>query len=119
MKNHLPLQFVKSFSFKSLAFYVIKLSSLQKHNFPKRFCLTWKKKEKTRIDFAKIDKLQLVTPSFDLWMLKGMSDVFTLVIEVLGVNWQPKHVIISLFETTKITIREALIKSPTYVLHHY
>jgi len=41
--------------------------------------------------------------SFDLWMFKGANDVFALVIIFLSNDRQPKHVIISLFEKTKIT----------------
>ncbi len=36
--------------------------------------------------------------SFDLWMFTWASDVFRLVINFLGENWMPKHIIINLFE---------------------
>jgi hypothetical protein len=36
--------------------------------------------------------------SFDLWMFKWASDVFRLVVNFLGKNWMPKHIIINLFE---------------------
>jgi hypothetical protein len=45
----------------------------------------------------------LTTTSFDLWMPKGTYDIFALVINFLNENWQPKRVIIGLFETTKTT----------------
>jgi hypothetical protein len=41
--------------------------------------------------------------NFDMWMSKGVHDIFALVINLLGSNWQPKQVIINLFETTKTT----------------
>ncbi len=41
--------------------------------------------------------------SFDLWMNKGAHDVFTLVANFLGPNWQPKHIIARLFEATNIS----------------
>jgi hypothetical protein len=34
------------------------------------------------------------TTTFDHWMFKGAYDVFTLVINFLNSDWQPKHVII-------------------------
>jgi hypothetical protein len=43
-------------------------------------------------------------------MSKGAYDVFTLVINFLSNDWQPKHVTIGLFETTK-TIGQVLAKS--------
>jgi hypothetical protein len=39
--------------------------------------------------------------SFDLWMFKWASDVFRFVINFLGENWMPKHIIINLFEAFK------------------
>jgi len=44
---------------------------------------------------------------FDLWMFKGVHDIFALVINFLGFDWQPKQVIIGFFEATK-TIGSAL-----------
>jgi hypothetical protein len=38
------------------------------------------------------------TSSFDLWMSKGTYDIFALVINILGKDWQPKHITIGLFE---------------------
>jgi hypothetical protein len=37
------------------------------------------------------------TTSFDLWMPKGVHDIFAFVINFLGSNWQPKQVTIGLF----------------------
>ncbi len=42
------------------------------------------------------------TTSFDLWMSKGAHDIFALVMNFLGSNWQPKQVIICLFKATEI-----------------
>ncbi len=53
------------------------------------------------------------TMSFDLWMFKRAYDVFALVINLLGGDWQPKHVTIGLFkaiETTSQTLAINLIK---------
>ncbi len=42
-----------------------------------------------------------MTISFDLRMSKGAHDIFGLVINFLGFDWQPKHVTIGLFEAIK------------------
>jgi len=41
--------------------------------------------------------------SFDMWMSKGVHDIFAFVINLLGSDWQPKQVTIDFFEATKIT----------------
>ncbi len=41
--------------------------------------------------------------SFDLWMFEKTYDVFALIIDFWGNEWQPKHVTIGLFEATKTT----------------
>jgi hypothetical protein len=38
----------------------------------------------------KLTKFIFATTSFNLWMLKGAHDIFALVINFLGSNWQPK-----------------------------
>ncbi len=40
------------------------------------------------------------TTNFDLWILKGLHDVFVLVINLLGVDWEFKHITIRLFEAS-------------------
>jgi hypothetical protein len=45
--------------------------------------------------------------SFNLWMFKRAHDIFTLVVNFLNVNWQPKQVTIGLFEAIETT-RQAL-----------
>jgi hypothetical protein len=42
------------------------------------------------------------TTSFDFWISKGAVDIFALVINFLGIDWQPKHVTLGLFEFTNI-----------------
>ncbi len=37
---------------------------------------------------------------FDLWMSKGEHDILALVINFLGVDWQPKHITFHLFKAT-------------------
>jgi hypothetical protein len=48
--------------------------------------------------FLALEKYHYANTSFDIWMSKGACDVFALVINFLGSDWQPKHVTISLFE---------------------
>jgi len=38
------------------------------------------------------------TCTFDPWMLKGMHDIFAVVVSFISNNWEAKHVIIGLFE---------------------
>jgi hypothetical protein len=42
------------------------------------------------------------TTNFDLWISKGAHDIFALVINFLGCDWQPKHVTIGLFGQQKL-----------------
>jgi hypothetical protein len=58
------------------------------------------------------------TRSFDLWMSKGTHNIFALVINFLGFDRQPKHVIIRLFEATKI-INQALATNLTKLFDQY
>jgi len=51
-------------------------------------------------------------------MSKGAYDVFALVINFLGSDWQPKHLAIGLFEATKTT-SQALVRSLTKLLDKY
>jgi hypothetical protein len=39
-----------------------------------------------------------ITTTFDLWMSKGALNIFSLVINFLTLDWEPKHVIIGLFK---------------------
>jgi hypothetical protein len=45
----------------------------------------------------------IFTTSFDLWIFKGIHDIFAIVINFLGFDWYPKHVTIGLFEITETT----------------
>jgi hypothetical protein len=61
--------------------------------------------EKTKQAYVlpKLTNYIFATTSFDMWMSKGVHDIFALVINLLGSNWQPKQVTINLFEATKTT----------------
>ncbi len=56
--------------------------------------------------------------NFDLCMSKGGHDIFTLVINFFGVNWQPKHITLGFFEATNF-IGQTLIKILTNLLDTY
>jgi hypothetical protein len=43
-----------------------------------------------------LTKCHSTTSSYDLWMSKAGHDVFALVINFLGVDWQPKHITLGL-----------------------
>ncbi len=38
------------------------------------------------------------TCTFDLWMSKGMHDIFAVVVSFISSNWEAKHATIGLFE---------------------
>jgi hypothetical protein len=51
-----------------------------------------------------LTKCNSITIRFDLWILKGVHDVLTFVIDFLRVDWKPKHMItIGLFEVVEIS----------------
>jgi len=58
------------------------------------------------------------TTSFELWMSKKAHDIFALVIIVLGVDWQPKHIIIGLIHTSETT-RQVLARNLITLLDEY
>ncbi len=60
-------------------------------------------KTKETYVFPLLNDCSCVIVNFDLWMSKGAHDVFVLVINFLGSDWKPKHVIHGLFEVAKIT----------------
>jgi hypothetical protein len=47
---------------------------------------------------ASFNKFMSTTKSFDFWMSKRAHDVFTLVVNFLGMDWIPNHITIGLFE---------------------
>jgi hypothetical protein len=51
----------------------------------------------------KLGEYYFATTSFDLQMSKGTHDIFAFVINFLGVDWQPKHITIGLFEAIETT----------------
>jgi hypothetical protein len=59
-----------------------------------------------------------VTTSFDLWMSKVGHDIFALVINFLGNDWQPKHITFGLFEPID-TNGQTLVKKLTELLDNY
>jgi hypothetical protein len=58
------------------------------------------------------------TTSCDLWMSKGAHYIFTLLINFLRFDWQPKQIIIGLFEATK-TIGQTLANNLTKKIDQY
>jgi hypothetical protein len=55
---------------------------------------------------------------FYLWMSKGAHDIFVLVIIFLGSHWQPKYVIIGLFEAIE-NIGQALVNNLAKLFNQY
>jgi len=57
----------------------------------------------------KLSQCVSTTTSFDLWMSKNAYNIFALVINFLDENWQPKKVIIGLFEVIETTCQTLVI----------
>jgi hypothetical protein len=55
-------------------------------------------KTKTNICFISLTSYVHVITSFNLWMFKKAHDICTLVVNLFGENWVPKHITIGLFE---------------------
>jgi len=51
--------------------------------------------------------------TFDPWMSMGALDIFTLVVNFINVDWQPKQVIIGLFKVPKTTSQAMALKLQT------
>ncbi len=63
-------------------------------------------------------KCHSIIASFDLWMSKARHDIFALVINFLGNDWQPKHITFGLFEPID-TNGQTLVKKLTELLDNY
>jgi hypothetical protein len=48
-----------------------------------------------------VNAIGFIIVTFDLWMGKGAFHTFALVINLLILDWEPKHVIIGLFEAKR------------------
>jgi hypothetical protein len=49
-----------------------------------------------------LEECHFIIISFDLWMFKGVRDIFALVMIFLGANLKSKHVILGFFEAIEI-----------------
>jgi hypothetical protein len=58
------------------------------------------------------------TTSFDFLISKGAHDILVLVTNFLGIDWQPKHVTLGLFEYANIE-RKTLFKNLIELLQKY
>jgi len=76
--------------------------------------------EKTKQVYVlpKLTNCMFSTTRFDLWMSKGMHDIFSFVINFLGSNWQPIKKTIDFFEAIKTT-RQALSNNLTKLFDQY
>ncbi len=86
MKNLFPLQFVKSVWFLSIWFYicVLKVVFLSKNIvFSCNITLIDEKNEKKKFS-PKLANCIFAITSFDLWMSKGVHDIFAFVINFFG-----------------------------------
>jgi hypothetical protein len=72
--------------------------------------LSFIEKTKQKYVLPLLDNYIIIITSFDVWMSKRAHDIFALVVNILGVDSQPKHVLIGLFEANEI-IGQALVKN--------
>jgi hypothetical protein len=63
----------------------------------------------TYVQLALVDYL-LATYNFDLWMSKGMQDVFVVVVSFISNDWEAKHVTIGLFEVLNTSSATMVLK---------
>jgi len=119
MKNHLLLQFVQSVWLNCL---VLQLCPCVQFLFRKLFSnkILPELLEKTKETYVLplLNDYNSVIANFDLWMSKGVCDVFILVIIFLGSDWKPKHVTLGLFEAVEI-IKHTLIRILIELLDGY
>ncbi len=119
VKNNLPMHLVESQWIKRFSWHLC-----QKFIFPF-------KEQSSRIFLPKLvektNQLYIlpvlayyysITTTFDLWMSKNASNIFALVINYLGANWQPKRIAIKFFEASN-TFGHALAKDLTKLLSKY
>jgi hypothetical protein len=90
---------------------------LLESNFHKKCLLNWWGRTKQLYVLLALEKCNFAT-SFDLWMSKNVHNIFALMINFLGTNWQLKNVTFGLFEAIdifgKILVKN-LIKSIIYI----
>ncbi len=75
-------------------------SPFKKTNFT-RHVIKFGEEDQKDVMFPLLVKSHYATSNFDLWMLKGAHDIFAF-ITFLRVDWEWKHIIVSLFETMKV-----------------
>lgn len=80
--------------------------------------MSFVEKTKQKYFLFLLDNYIVIITSIDFWMSKGARDIFALVVNLLGVDSQPKHVHIGLFEANE-TIGQALAKNLIKLLDTY
>lgn len=63
-----------------------------------------------------MSRCNYVIVNFDLWICKGTHDLFPFAINFWKVDYQLKHIVIGLFETTR-TIGQASLLQNVDVIH--
>jgi hypothetical protein len=105
IKNHLPIQFVKSIWLKCLIMHLCpRIVFPSRKMFSQKNLVDLMEKTKEEYVLLKLNECYYATTSFYLWMSKNAHDIFALVISFLNEEWQPQHVTIRLFEANE-TIR--------------
>jgi hypothetical protein len=87
-------------------------------NFSNDVLLSLVKKINQKYVLPLLNDYTTITTRYGLWMSKGAHDIFALVVNILRVDSQPKHVPIELFEVNE-TIGQALAKNLIKLLDTY
>jgi len=110
MKNHFPLLVVKFFWLKCLVLHLcFGIFFLFKKYFFHKTLLYLVEQMKQDYVLPKLTNFISATTSFDLWMSMGHVIYLLLLFNFVGFDWQPKQMIINLFEATKTTNQTLVI----------
>ncbi len=118
VKNHLPMYFIEIQWLKRFSLHLCPKVVLPSTKQFSEEILSKLEKKKQLYVLPTLANCYSITTSFDLWMSKEAYELFALVINFLGTNWQPKHIAIGLFGAFD-TSWHALTKDLTKLLKTY
>ncbi len=118
VKNHLLVQFIESTWLKLLVMHLCsRFVFTSSKIFSQEVLVDLVEKIKQKYVLPKLKQCYFAT-NFDLWMLKGACDVFTMVISFFIEKWQPQRITIQLFEANETT-RHVMVKILIELLDQY
>jgi hypothetical protein len=119
IKGFLPLRIVEFVWFQRLVLQLYpKVSFLSKKVFTEEVFPTLVNKALTKFMQLALAICLTTTYNFDLWMCKGVRDVFVVVVNFLFAAWKPKHIMIGLSEASD-TSGVAMAMTLKQILHKF